>query len=137
MLVWQSFQVSYRYPHLFVPQFHQQNRNVRGEYIVKLEPVSGSWAPMSSTYRSVPFATESEARDDANRIWLFVRDVWEGYVSADKNRDVAFVPGNDNRSICPSCHHYDTVKLTFHAYQDVWECMTDSCTYGGSRSIGD
>jgi hypothetical protein len=104
-------------------------RNVEGIY-----RVTAVLPNHNTEYASALFTSEAEAREDANRVYLFVRDVFHGQMRDDEGSRIA---GSEGHSLCPTCGRYDTLKTEQQAWGAATTCGRGECSYDHFYSIGD
>lgn len=139
-------------------------RTRNGEFYVSTcyDPAVQQVHAFAPGYRSNAFATEEEARQDANRVWLYLRDAFVMDFGASALTTVAVdhkglkrgrtwigesfgatcplpdgTPSYNRETLCPTCQHFGTLTTRMESYGDATSCSTEGCTYSTYHSIGD
>ena len=139
-------------------------RTINGEYYVsaRYSPAHIGVHAFHPRYRSNAFATEAEARREANRVYTYLRHDFIMESGARARTTVAVAhqglakgrtwvgdtfgqicplptgePAYTAESLCPECQHFGTLHTRQEAYGDSTTCSTPDCTYSRWYSIGD
>ena len=120
-------------------------------YRARWIPSMNSAAKDGVVFDSGVIASESEAREIANEVFILGRDKFTGNLPPlEKNSEGIVVevpdpnlvygfmmPNSKSTSVCPKCDTFNSLVTKQEAYGDSTTCKTTNCDYNSWYSIGD